>query len=133
MSGEGIEQDDVLDLLGALVDKSLVVARTGTDGAMRYWMLEIIRQYAREKLAESKEAERTLERHAAFFLALAEEAEPELAGTQQGLWVDRLEREHDNLRAALSWVLERRKENSGSGSEGRSGGSGHARATSAKD
>ena len=106
-SGEGIEQDDVLDLLGALVDKSLVVARTGTDGAMRYWMLEIIRQYAREKLAESKEAGETLERHAAFFLALAEEAEPELAGTQQGLWVDRLEREHDNLRAALSWVLER--------------------------
>ena len=106
-SGEGIEQDDVLDLLGDLVDKSLVVARTGTDGAMRYWMLEIIRQYAREKLMESNEAEEMQGRHAAFFLALAEEAEPELAGTQQGLWVERLEREHDNLRTALSWVLER--------------------------
>ena len=106
-SGEGIEQDDVLDLLGTLVDKSLVVARTGTDGAMRYWMLEIIRQYAREKLAESKEAGETQARHAAFFLALAEEAEPELAGVQQDLWVERLEREHDNLRTALSWVLER--------------------------
>ena len=106
-SGEGIEQDDVLDLLGALVDKSLVVARTGTDGAMRYWMLETIRQYAREKLEESGEAGETRGRHAAFFLALAEEAEPELSGTQQGLWVERLEGEHDNLRAALSWVLER--------------------------
>ncbi len=106
-SGEGIEQVDVLDLLGYLVDKSLVVARTGADGAMRYWMLEIIRQYATEKLEESGEADEVRSRHAAFFLALAEEAEPELAGTQQGLWVERLEREHDNLRAALSWVLER--------------------------
>ena len=106
-SGEGIEQDDVLDLLSTLVDKSLVVARMGTDGAMRYWMLETIRHYAREKLEESGEAGETRGRHAAFFLALAEEAEPELSGNQQGLWVERLEGEHDNVRAALSWVLER--------------------------
>jgi predicted ATPase/DNA-binding SARP family transcriptional activator/DNA-binding CsgD family transcriptional regulator len=106
-SGEGIGRGDVLDLLGDLVDKSLVVARMDTVGAVRYGMLKIIRQYAREKLEESAEAGKTQGQHAAFFLALAEEAEPELAGAQQGLWVERLESEHDNLRAALSWVLER--------------------------
>ena len=103
-SGEGVDRDEVLDLLGALVGKSLVVARTSADGAMRYRMLEIIRQYAREKLEESGEADEVRGRHAAFFLALAEEAEPELEGPQQGLWVEQLEGEHDNLRAALSWV-----------------------------
>jgi predicted ATPase/DNA-binding SARP family transcriptional activator/DNA-binding CsgD family transcriptional regulator len=102
-----IEQDDVLDLLGGLVDKSLVVARTSTGGAVRYRMLEPIRQYAWEKLQESGEADEVQSRHATFFLAVAEEAEPELAGPQQRLWVERLEGEHDNLREALSWSLER--------------------------
>ena len=106
-SGEGVDRDEVLDLLGALVGKSLVAARTGPDGAIRYRMLEIIRQYAAEKLEENGETEWTHGRHAAFFLNLAEEARPELAGPQQGLWVERLEREHDNLRAALSWVIGR--------------------------
>jgi predicted ATPase/DNA-binding SARP family transcriptional activator/DNA-binding CsgD family transcriptional regulator len=106
-SGGGIGREDVLDLLGGLVDKSLVVAGASTGGAVRYRMLEPIRQYAREKLEESGEADEVQGRHAAFFLALAEEAEPELTGAQQRLWVERLEREHDNLRAALSWVLER--------------------------
>jgi predicted ATPase/DNA-binding SARP family transcriptional activator/DNA-binding CsgD family transcriptional regulator len=106
-SGGGIEQDDALDLLGGLVDKSLVVAGAATGGAVRYRMLEPIRQYARQKLEESGEAEDVRERHAAFFLALAKRAEPELAGQQQGVWVERLEGEHDNMREALSWVLER--------------------------
>jgi predicted ATPase/DNA-binding SARP family transcriptional activator/DNA-binding CsgD family transcriptional regulator len=106
-SGGGIEQDGVLDLLGELVYKSLVVAGAPTGGAVRYRMLEPIRQYAREKLDESGEASEVQGRHAAFFLTLAEEAEPELAGPQQRLWVERLEGEHDNLREALSWVLER--------------------------
>jgi len=105
-TGEGVDRDEVLDLLGVLVDKSLVAARTGTGGAVRYRMLEIIRQYAREKLDESGEADGVRDRHAASYLALAEEAEPELAGPRQGLWVERLEVEHDNLRAALSWALE---------------------------
>ncbi len=105
--GEGVDRDEVLDLLGALVGKSLVVARTGADGAMRYRMLEIIRQYAAEKLEENGEAERTHGRHAAFFLDLVEEAGPELEGSQQEPWAERLEREYDNLRAALSWILER--------------------------
>jgi len=101
-----IVRGDVLDLLAGLVDKSLVVARAGTGGAVRYRMLEPIRQYAREKLGESGETDEALGRHAAFFLALVEEAEPELSGPGQSAWLDRLEGEHDNLRGALSWLLE---------------------------
>ena len=67
-----IEGSDVLDLLGRLVDKSLVVAETEAQGAVRYRMLEPIRQYARERLEESEEAEAIQRRHAEFFLALAE-------------------------------------------------------------
>ena len=105
-SGGGVQVNDVLDLLGGLVDKSLVVG-TSTGAAMRYRMLEPLRQYAREKLEEGGEAGEVRNRHAASFLALAEEAEPELVGQQQGAWVERLEAEHDNLREAFSWVLER--------------------------
>jgi tetratricopeptide (TPR) repeat protein len=76
---------------------------------VRYRMLEPVRQYAREKLRVSGEAEEVQDRHAAFFLALAEEAEPELAGLEQRVWVERLEGEHDNLREALSWLLERQE------------------------
>ena len=104
-SGGVIEHGDVLDLLGGLVDKSLVVAGARAGGAVRYRMLEPTRQYAGEKLKESGEAAETHDRHAAFFLAVAEEAEPELTGPQQGHWVERLESEHDNLREALSWFL----------------------------
>ncbi len=100
-----IEQSDVLDLLGGLVDKSLVVAGASTSGAVRYRMLEPIRQYAREKVEQSGEAELVRDRHAESFLALAQEAE--LDGPEQRLWVERLEVEHDNLREALSWALER--------------------------
>jgi predicted ATPase len=63
---------------------------------MRCRMLEPIRQYAREKLEEGGEADEVHDRHAAYFLAVAEEAEPELAGPQQSVWVERLEAEHDN-------------------------------------
>src|SRR5215203_4534723 len=108
-SGDGIEQEDVLDLLGGLVDKSLVVAGAATGGAVRYRMLEPIRQYARRTLEESGEADEVRDRHAASFVALAEESEPELAG-QQGAWVERLEGEHDNMREALSWALERKED-----------------------
>jgi predicted ATPase/DNA-binding SARP family transcriptional activator/DNA-binding NarL/FixJ family response regulator len=105
-----IEGSDVLDLLGRLVDKSLVVAEAEAQGAVRYRMLEPIRQYARERLEESEEAEAIQRRHAEFFLALAEEAEPEVEGPQQAARLERLEAEHDNLRAALSWSLERGEE-----------------------
>jgi predicted ATPase len=128
-SGGGIEEDDVLDLLGGLVDKSLVVAGAASGGAVRYRMLEPIRQYAREKLEASGEADEVRGRHTAFFLALAEEAEPELAGPEQRLWVERLEGEHDNLREAVSWVLDRGETEPGLRFGGVSGGSGTPEAT----
>jgi len=108
-SGDGIEVDDILDLLGALVDKSLVVAWGTTSGALRYRMLEPVRQYAQELLQQGGQAEEVRDRQGAYFLALAEEAEPELTGEQQTVWVERLEAEHDNLREALSRFLEWRE------------------------
>jgi predicted ATPase len=106
-SGEGIERDDVADLLSKLVDKSLVMAGAEQEGSLRYRMLEPVRQYARERLEESGEAEAVLRRHAALFFALAEEAEPGLRGPWQASWVKRLEQEWDNLRAAMAWLLAR--------------------------
>ncbi len=88
--------DADLDTLQALVDKSLV-----RHTRERFWMLETIREFAIERLEDSDDGSDIRDRHASFFLALAEEAEPQLLGTHQGPWLDRLEAEHDNLRAAL--------------------------------
>ena len=106
-AGGEIGGEDVLELLSVLVDKSLVVAEESWESGVRYRLLEPVRQYAREKLEESGEAEVVGRRHAEFFLAFAEEAEPELNGPRQAEWLDRLETEHDNLRAALSLTLGR--------------------------
>jgi len=97
---------DLLDLLSALVDKSLVVAEAQADGALRYRMLEPVRQFGREKLRESGEEAEVRRRHAEHYLALAERAEPELVGPDQGLWIGRLGTEFANLREAHSWSLE---------------------------
>jgi len=106
-AGENFQEGDVLEFLGGLVDKSLVVAEESWESGARYRLLEPVRQYSRERLEESGEVETVLRRHAVFFLALAEEAELGLEGAQQTDWLGRLEAEHDNLRAALSWSLER--------------------------
>jgi predicted ATPase/DNA-binding CsgD family transcriptional regulator len=106
-SGHGIDESDVLDLLSGLADKSLLVTRTGDDGTMRYRFLEPVRQYAEERLEESRETEDIRRRHASYFLALAEEAEPQLRGREQAAWLGRLDSELDNIRAALFWSLER--------------------------
>jgi DNA-binding CsgD family transcriptional regulator/tetratricopeptide (TPR) repeat protein len=106
-SGESIEEGDVMDLPSELVESSLVVAGAGHEEAPRFRMLEPIRQYGQERLQdESGEAETTKRTHAEYFLALAEQAEPKLWGAEDALWLDRLEREHDNMRAALSWSME---------------------------
>jgi predicted ATPase/DNA-binding SARP family transcriptional activator len=90
-SGEGIEQGDVLEVLSGLVDKSLVVAEaTEGNGALRYRILEPIRQYGQERLQGSGESEAIRSRHAASFVALAERAWPELRGPQQVMWLKRL-------------------------------------------
>jgi predicted ATPase/class 3 adenylate cyclase len=102
--GEGIEQGNVLDLLGGLVDKSLVVT---DDSGERYQMLETIRQYAHACLQQSGHGAAADKRHRDYYLAFAEEAELQLnGGPKQPEWLARLDLEQDNLRAALAWSLE---------------------------
>ncbi|MGH3086871.1 MAG: ATP-binding protein, partial [Rubrobacteraceae bacterium] len=101
----GTDASAVPGLLASLVDKSLVVAETGGAGASRYRMLETVRQYAGELLEAGGEVERVRERHAGHYRAFAERAEPEISGSRQVAWLERLEAEHGNLRAALSWFL----------------------------
>jgi tetratricopeptide (TPR) repeat protein len=97
----------VLVLLGNLVEQSLVVATSEADGdAIRYRMLEPVRQYAQELLEDSGEAGEVRRRHAGYYLALAEAAEPHIKGHEQVAWLDRLEAENDNLRAAIGRSLE---------------------------
>jgi len=104
-TGDGIEREEVLDLLGRLVDKSLVLVGLHGDVA-RYRMLETVGQYASEKLGESGERESVGSRHADFFLHLAERVEPELSGPDQTEWMDRLDAEVGNLRASMAYFLE---------------------------
>jgi non-specific serine/threonine protein kinase len=131
-SGEGIEQGDVLEVLSELVDKSLVVAETPSSlaagGALRYRMLEPLRQYAQERLQEESEtAERLRERHAQYYLALAqaadgeeenrEEAQPELRRARPVVWLKQMQTEQGNLRTALSWSLDEDAEEPDGGRE----------------
>jgi len=94
---------EVLDGLASLVDKSLV--RTVAGDEERFSMLETIREFATEKVEASGEAEEVRRAHAEYFRGLAEEAEPHLVGEDQKEWFKLLDREHDNLRAALGWSL----------------------------
>jgi len=98
---------NILDLLTHLVDKSLVAVDLEHGDEPRCFLLETIRQYAREKLAELYETGPIRDRHLSYFLALAEQAEPEVRGPEQLIWFDRLELELDNFRAALEWSLEK--------------------------
>jgi non-specific serine/threonine protein kinase len=102
---------DVLDAVTSLVDKSLLRQDPGADGERsddpRFGMLETIREFALERLTASGEVEEIRRRHAAYFLGLVTRAHPELLGPRQKAWADLLQREHDNLRAALGWALER--------------------------
>jgi predicted ATPase/DNA-binding CsgD family transcriptional regulator len=102
-AGGAIARDDVLGDLGRLVDKSLVIAEE-RDGEARYRLLETIRHYAADRLVEAGEEAATRDRHLAWFLAFTEALEPE---RQRDLdaWRTGLDREHDNLRAALDWGL----------------------------
>ena len=116
--GEGIDEEDVLDLLSELVDKSLVVAEAGEEGVPRFRMLEPVRQYGQELLRESGTMERFRDRHSEYYLVLAEgadaeEAEPEFRRARQVAWLKRMETEHGNLRAALSWTFDENAEPEG--------------------
>lgn len=100
LAGEGGE---ILDIVTGLVDKSLVVVKR-TDGAAWYRLLEPVRQYAYELLEAAGEVRATRERHAAFYLELAEAAEYDLYGPDEVYWLNQIEREHNNFRAALEWA-----------------------------
>jgi predicted ATPase/DNA-binding SARP family transcriptional activator len=95
-----------LDTLASLVDKSLLRERAYAWGEPRFSMLETVREYALERLEEGGSAQESRQRQAAYFLELAERAEPEIWGPKQEAWFERLEREHGNLWAALSWSIE---------------------------
>jgi len=104
-AGGGIDEYDVLDLLSQLVDKSLAL---GTEhlGAVRYRLLESVREYAREKLGEEPaEAGEVRNRHGVWYARWAAQAASSLSGDAQAEWLERMESEHDNLRASLAWSL----------------------------
>jgi predicted ATPase/class 3 adenylate cyclase len=96
----------VLDLLTALVDKSLVVIESGVDGVPRYRLPETLREYARERLVASGEDARTHATHAAYYLSLVESIRQTWEPSRQGVARSQLRREQDNLRAALLWTRE---------------------------
>ncbi len=100
---QGIKAGEVLELLSRLVDKSLVVVDNPEGGEMRYRLLETIRQYAREKLGESGEVDESRNRHLNYFVQWVEKAEPHLFHPEQFVWLNRLEADHDNIRAGLEW------------------------------
>jgi transcriptional regulator with AAA-type ATPase domain/predicted ATPase/DNA-binding SARP family transcriptional activator len=96
---------EVLDGVASLLDKSLVRQEISTDPEPRFGMLETIREYALDQLDASGEGAEMRDRHLDYYLALAEEADAGLLGSRQVSWCDRLEVEHDNIRAAFGWVL----------------------------
>ncbi len=96
---------DVLDVLSALVDQSLVRQEDRT-GEPRFRMLETVREFAAEQLDARGEATSTRARHAGHFLSVAEAAAPHLTGVDRARWLDLLEGDHDNFRAAIAWSIE---------------------------
>jgi non-specific serine/threonine protein kinase len=108
-SAEPMTREHILDLFSSLINKSLVVTNPQNDGSVRYRLLEILRQYAQVKLFESGEEQSIHENHFRYYLELAEQAYTgrfEATST----WLDLLEIEHDNLRAALEWSRSRPKD-----------------------
>ncbi|HEX9134976.1 MAG TPA: tetratricopeptide repeat protein, partial [Ktedonobacteraceae bacterium] len=121
-ANQEVNSDDssVLDGIASLLDKSLLLQIKQDGEEPRLIMLETIRDYAQECLVASGEMEATQQAHAAYYLALAEEAEAELGGPQLVAWLDRLEMEHDNMWAAIHWFLEQGKAEGDA--DGRDGG-----------
>ena len=104
VASDDVQRYAVLDLLAQLVNKSLVVTEQ-QDSAVRYRMLETIRQFALDRLTAADEANMTRDRHLRYFVELAERAEPAMRGPQTLELVDELQAERDNFRAALDWGL----------------------------
>ncbi len=109
-------ESDILEGLVSLVDKSLLRQAEPAEGEERFWMLQVLREFGLEMFVSAGEMEATRQAHTAYYLALAEEAEPHLREAEQDNWLPRLKREHENLRASLSWLLEQaRKKGGGEG------------------
>jgi len=106
-AGGKIQPEEVLDRLTQLASKSLVLAERRPGEEARYRMLDTIREYAGVKLVDAGEEVAVRDRHLDYFVMLAEKAEPELFKPDQVSWLNRLEAEHENLRAAATWSLER--------------------------
>jgi tetratricopeptide (TPR) repeat protein len=102
-------QSSVLDGVASLLDNSLLQQESRANGERRFGMLEMIREYALERLAESGALEVARQRHATYFLTLAEQSRSELWSAEQRAWLDRVEADHDNIRAALAWCLQELK------------------------
>ena len=96
---------DPIGTLSALLAKSLIQAQPEAEGTLRFALLETIRAYAAERLADSEDGDGARQQHAVYFTALAERIEPHLTGIDQAQWLNRLEKERDNFRAALTWLL----------------------------
>ncbi|CCF83194.1 ATP-binding protein [Nitrolancea hollandica] len=105
VAGDGVAASDVLPLVSALIDKSLVQADLDNGGTARYRLLRSVRWYGREQFQGSAEEGSLRVRYIAYFLGLAERAEEARFGPEQLAWLDRLEREHKNLQTALEWSL----------------------------
>jgi len=105
-SDDEVDEYEVLDTLEHLVDKSLVVAQFNPDGEARYGMLESIRSYATDRLADSGTVEVFRRRHAHYYSAWSEEAAPQLLRGEAAEWARRMTADADNLRTALKWLLE---------------------------
>jgi diguanylate cyclase (GGDEF)-like protein len=100
-----LDSEELTERLFTLVGKSLLVAEPEADGTVRHRMLETIRGYAASRLAAAAEAEAVRGRHAAYYVGLAERSGIGMTGHEQAEWVERLEREYQNLRAAVTWTL----------------------------
>ena len=102
---EGVEAEEVFDVLSRLLEKSLVVMSERSSEA-RYHLLVTIRQYGQEKLRQAGEVAAMRRRHGDWYVRFAEQAGPEAVGLQQAEWLHRVELEHDNIRTVLAWSLE---------------------------
>jgi non-specific serine/threonine protein kinase len=109
-SEDGLEARRVVDILGRLADKSVLIAMPEEAGLAGFRLLETLRQYGRERLEDAGEADLTERRHRDYYLALSEAAEAALVGPGQATWLERLDAEHDNLRTALAWSIDREPE-----------------------
>jgi predicted ATPase/class 3 adenylate cyclase len=104
--GNGLDRDDVVDVVSQLVNKSLVIAEPDNEGHLRYQLLETIRQYSQERLEASGELAEVRSAHAEYFVAFAEAMGPRLRGRELPLWARGVERETDNLRMVIDWAVE---------------------------